>query len=94
MELAEDCWHGWVMFFPDRVVIVSQSVLLGEYFLSRFTEAIKMKARHQALHAEFSAAFSADDIRTWSAALQAWEHDPTKTNPFVDDEGGKSASQC
>ncbi|KAJ8468439.1 hypothetical protein ONZ45_g17240 [Pleurotus djamor] len=43
---------------------------MGTSFLSRFTEAIKLKARHRALHVEFSAAFSDEDVRAWPCDIQ------------------------
>lgn len=63
----------------------------GRSLLERFQKAILMKARHSALHAEYSAEFQEEDIAAWSLAISVWEQDRTKPNPFKDTESRMSS---
>ncbi|KAJ8515304.1 hypothetical protein ONZ45_g7245 [Pleurotus djamor] len=62
-------------------------VHMDRSLLERLQTAVKMKARHVALHAEYTETFAAERVATWRQALSAWERDSTKPNPFVDKDG-------
>ncbi|KAF9487606.1 hypothetical protein BDN71DRAFT_1485287 [Pleurotus eryngii] len=47
-------------------------------------EAVRMKARHSALHSQFTESFPLDVIHIWEREVSKWEKDPLKPNPFSD----------
>ncbi|KAJ8457732.1 hypothetical protein ONZ45_g18198 [Pleurotus djamor] len=68
-------------------------VNMGSSLHERLALAIRMKARHTALHTQFSAEFEPSDLRQWLSSLQAWENNRTKPNPFATKETSGSLSK-
>ena len=82
MELAENRGSWYVC--DVHSLLVAKFFPLGNSLLTRFTKAVQMRARHTALHAEYTAEFRSDDITAWKAMITAWERDRTNPNPFED----------
>ncbi|KAF9487229.1 hypothetical protein BDN71DRAFT_1352054, partial [Pleurotus eryngii] len=55
---------------------------LGMSLHARFQKAVSMSARHTALHDEYSAEFTEENIAAWKQMIIDWESDRTKPNPF------------
>jgi len=47
-----------------------------------------MKLRHEHLLAQFTEQFDQDVIDRWTAAIEAWDQDLTKPNPYEETEKG------
>ncbi len=45
-----------------------------------------MRARHLALHNEYTAEFKHEDIEQWTTMMKVWEADRSKPNPFEETE--------
>ena len=44
--------------------------------------AIRMKAKHEALFAKFSQRFREAQLKKWTREIESWEEDPKKENPY------------
>jgi hypothetical protein len=75
---------SYFLSVSDWILIVNK----GRSFKKQLQEAFKMKLRHGGLLAQFTTQFDSDIIEKWTAAVEAWDLDPTKPNPHEETEKG------
>lgn len=73
---------GLGMSLFSIVVPFLLTVRIGSSLHARFQKAVSMSARHTALHDEYSAEFTEENIAAWKQMIVDWESDRTKPNPF------------
>ncbi|KAJ8515113.1 hypothetical protein ONZ45_g7437 [Pleurotus djamor] len=74
-ETIDDHAQGWNW---------RKTIQMGSTLLQGLKQAIEMKARHTALHAQFTESFPRNIIQGWEAEVTAWERDTSQPNPFDD----------
>lgn len=62
----------------------------GSSLLTQLQNAIKMRAKHEALFAKFSERFSQEQLTQWTREIELWEEDPNSTNPYDEPDACKS----
>ncbi|KAJ8497199.1 hypothetical protein ONZ45_g12161 [Pleurotus djamor] len=65
---------------------------MGRALHVHLCRAITMRARHAALHVDFTASFEAPLVNRWRQSLTLWENDPSQPNPFEESDSGKPLS--
>jgi Kyakuja-Dileera-Zisupton transposase len=69
-------------FFCDRLLYPNPFACKGSSLLTQLQNAIKMRAKHEALFSKFSERFSQDQLRQWTRDIELWEEDPNSTSPY------------
>jgi len=67
-------------------------VFIGKSFKNQLEQAFKMKLRHEELLAQFTAQFDPGLTEQWMAAIEAWNLDSSKPNPYEETERGEIES--
>ncbi|KAH9974339.1 hypothetical protein BGW80DRAFT_1130440, partial [Lactifluus volemus] len=65
----------------------------GSSLLSQLQNAIKMRAKHEALFVKFSERFSQVQITQWTRVIELWEEDPRSTNPYDEPDASTSLKE-
>jgi hypothetical protein len=85
LELAEDYRDGYVIYdYVDILHSVCCLLLPGTSFLSQFTNAVMMRKKHQANHANLCTTFSPEVLTKWEKLVADWNADSRKQDPYME----------
>lgn len=73
-NLGASIWHSYQKHI--------WSLCIASYLLNRLTEAINAQLEHTTAFLEFSSSLGHDHVSVWMKAVQEWERDPSKPNPY------------
>ncbi len=99
-ETLDDHWAAWnwqkilklgmsFNFFNTMYSLQYTESKLGTFLLRKLKGAIVNHARQQEQFAELQDACSTEKIKEWDAAIQQWEDDHSRPDPYSESEYGK-----
>ena len=101
-ETLDDHWGAWnwqkiigfgkcIFSFVHRMILTN--LMTGQFFYSKFSEAILMRDKHRHLLSKYTAAFPTEMISRWEASIVAWNKDHNNPDPYQQSTRRMSALQ-